>query len=120
MSRTRACGKASAATPSMRYRGVFTRSVQKSRASNSRLNMRTNCASGRPRIWRLRDQGAAEILEHINKDTTEIAQLELTLNELIPGLEQARKSDAASTARCGRPRCARGLAAAVGRLHLQV
>ena len=43
-------------------------------------------------------QGAAEILEHINKDTTEIAQLELTLNELIPGLEQARKSDSASTA----------------------
>jgi chromosome segregation protein len=43
-------------------------------------------------------QGAAEIREHINKDTTEIAQLELTLNELIPGLEQARQSEVVSTA----------------------
>ena len=41
-------------------------------------------------------QGAAEILEHIDKDQTEIAQLELTLNELVPGLEQARQSEAAS------------------------
>ncbi|MDH4125813.1 MAG: chromosome segregation protein SMC [Gammaproteobacteria bacterium] len=43
-------------------------------------------------------QGAAEILEHINKDKTEIEQLELTLNELIPGLEQARQSEMLSTA----------------------
>lgn len=43
-------------------------------------------------------QGAAEILEHINKDQTEIEQLELTLNELIPGLEQARQSELVSTA----------------------
>ena len=41
-------------------------------------------------------QGAAEILEHIDKDQTEIAQLELTLNELVPGLEQARQSEASS------------------------
>ena len=42
-------------------------------------------------------QGAAEILDHIDKDQTEIAQLELTLNELIPGLEQARQSEGASS-----------------------
>ncbi len=36
-------------------------------------------------------QGAAEILDHIDKDQVEIAQLELTLNELVPGLEQARQ-----------------------------
>ena len=43
-------------------------------------------------------QGAKEILEHIDKDETEIAQLELTLNELVPGLEQARQSEATSAA----------------------
>lgn len=42
-------------------------------------------------------QGATEILEHIDKDQTEIAQLELTLNELIPGLELARQSERASS-----------------------
>ena len=41
-------------------------------------------------------QGAREIREHIDKDQTEIAQLELTLNELVPGLEQARQSEVAS------------------------
>jgi len=41
-------------------------------------------------------QGAREILEHIDKDQSEIAQLELTLNELVPGLEQARQSEIAS------------------------
>ncbi len=41
-------------------------------------------------------QGALEIREHIDKDQTEIAQLELTLNELVPGLEQARQSEASS------------------------
>ena len=41
-------------------------------------------------------QGAREIREHIDKDQTEIAQLELTLNELVPGLEQARESERAS------------------------
>ena len=41
-------------------------------------------------------QGAKEIREHIDKDQTEIAQLELTLNELVPGLEQARESERAS------------------------
>jgi chromosome segregation protein len=41
-------------------------------------------------------QGAHEIREHIDKDQTEIAQLELTLNELVPGLEQARQSETAS------------------------
>jgi chromosome segregation protein len=42
-------------------------------------------------------QGATEILEHIDKDQTEIAQLELTLNELVPGLEQAQESLQTST-----------------------
>ncbi len=41
-------------------------------------------------------QGAHEIREHIDKDQSEIAQLELTLNELVPGLEQARESERAS------------------------
>ncbi len=40
--------------------------------------------------------GASEILGHINKDQDEIAQLELTLNELVPGLEEARESEKAS------------------------
>jgi chromosome segregation protein len=40
--------------------------------------------------------GASEILGHINKDQDDIAQLELTLNELVPGLEQARASETAS------------------------
>jgi len=35
-------------------------------------------------------QGAAEIAGHINKDESEIKQLELTLNELVPGLEEAK------------------------------
>jgi chromosome segregation protein len=35
-------------------------------------------------------QGAAEIAGHINNDESEIAQLELTINELVPGLEEAR------------------------------
>jgi chromosome segregation protein len=41
--------------------------------------------------------GASEIVDHIDKDQDEIAQLELTLNELIPGLEQAREQDRASS-----------------------
>jgi chromosome segregation protein len=41
-------------------------------------------------------QGAREIGEHIDQDESEIAQLELTLSELVPGLEQARKSEQAS------------------------
>ena len=40
--------------------------------------------------------GGTEIREHIDKDQTEIAQLELTLSELVPGLEQARQSEQAS------------------------
>ena len=40
--------------------------------------------------------GAREITEHIDKDQDEIEQLELTLSELIPGLEQARRSERAS------------------------
>ena len=40
--------------------------------------------------------GAREISAHINKDESEIAQLELTLTELVPGLEQARQSESAS------------------------
>ncbi|MDH3431831.1 MAG: chromosome segregation protein SMC [Gammaproteobacteria bacterium] len=41
-------------------------------------------------------QGAREIRAHIDKDQTEIAELELTLNELVPGLEQARHSEKSS------------------------
>jgi chromosome segregation protein len=41
-------------------------------------------------------QGAREIREHIDKDQTEIEQLELTLSELVPGLEQARRSEKSS------------------------
>lgn len=40
--------------------------------------------------------GAREILNHINEDQTEIAQLDLTLNELAPGMEQARRSEKSS------------------------
>jgi chromosome segregation protein len=40
--------------------------------------------------------GAKEIIEHIDKDESEIAQLELTLNELVPGLEQAEHAETAS------------------------
>ena len=42
--------------------------------------------------------GAREIAEHIDQDETEIAQLELTLSELVPGLEQARQREHASAA----------------------
>ena len=35
-------------------------------------------------------EGAAEVAEHISKDETEISQLELTLDQLVPGLEDAR------------------------------
>ncbi|HNP35335.1 MAG TPA: chromosome segregation protein SMC [Woeseiaceae bacterium] len=41
--------------------------------------------------------GASEIIGHIDKDENEIAQLELTLSELIPGLEQARQSEKLSS-----------------------
>ena len=41
--------------------------------------------------------GAKEIADHINHDETEIEQLELTLSELVPGLEQARQSERSST-----------------------
>jgi chromosome segregation protein len=37
--------------------------------------------------------GATEIAEHINSDQTEIAQLDLRLSELVPGLEQAKESE---------------------------
>ena len=42
--------------------------------------------------------GAREIAGHIDQDETDIAQLELTLSELVPGLEQARQSEQASSA----------------------
>ncbi|HUF20951.1 MAG TPA: chromosome segregation protein SMC [Burkholderiales bacterium] len=38
-------------------------------------------------------EGAQEIASHINKDQSEIEQLELSLNELVPGLERARASE---------------------------
>jgi len=41
-------------------------------------------------------QGASEIEQHIDKDESEIAQLELTLNELVPGLELAQQGEKAS------------------------
>jgi chromosome segregation protein len=37
--------------------------------------------------------GAKEIVGHINQDMSEIEQLELSLNELVPGLEQAKESE---------------------------
>jgi chromosome segregation protein len=40
--------------------------------------------------------GAKEIVDHIDKDESEIAQLELTLNELVPGLEQAEHAEKGS------------------------
>ncbi|HNP63000.1 MAG TPA: chromosome segregation protein SMC [Woeseiaceae bacterium] len=42
--------------------------------------------------------GAKEISAHIDQDQTEIEQLELTLSELVPGLEQARQSEKLSSA----------------------
>jgi len=42
--------------------------------------------------------GATEIANHIDQDETEIQQLEMTLNELVPGLEQARQSEHSSGA----------------------
>jgi chromosome segregation protein len=38
-------------------------------------------------------QGASEISEHINTDQSQIAQLEMHLSELVPGLEQAKESE---------------------------
>ena len=40
--------------------------------------------------------GAREIADHINKDESEIAQLEMSLSELVPGLEQAREREQGS------------------------
>ncbi|MBU2676526.1 MAG: chromosome segregation protein SMC [Gammaproteobacteria bacterium] len=40
--------------------------------------------------------GAKEIVAHIDQDQTEIEQLELTLSELVPGLEQARARERSS------------------------
>tara|TARA_R110002096_G_scaffold8065_1_gene34165 strand:- start:5213 stop:8722 length:3510 start_codon:yes stop_codon:yes gene_type:complete len=37
--------------------------------------------------------GAQEIAAHIDQDKTEIEQLEMTLSELVPGLEQAKQSE---------------------------
>jgi chromosome segregation protein len=41
-------------------------------------------------------EGAKEIAAHIDQDQNEIEQLELTLSELVPGLEQARQQEQAS------------------------
>jgi len=41
--------------------------------------------------------GAKEIAGHIEQDRNEIEQLELTLSELVPGLEQARQSERLSS-----------------------
>ena len=38
-------------------------------------------------------QGASEIAGHIDSDQSEIAQLEMHLSELVPGLEQAKESE---------------------------
>ena len=40
--------------------------------------------------------GAQEIADHIDQDQTEIKEIEQTLSQLIPGLEQSRKSEQAS------------------------
>ena len=42
--------------------------------------------------------GAQEISDHITQDRTEIERLEMTLSELVPGLEQARQSEQSSAA----------------------
>ena len=42
-------------------------------------------------------QGAREIADHITQDRDEIKQLDLTLSELVPGLEQARQSEGISS-----------------------
>ena len=42
-------------------------------------------------------QGAKEIADHIAQDRDEIEQLDLTLSELVPGLEQARQSERISS-----------------------
>ncbi len=42
--------------------------------------------------------GAGEIAVHIDQDETEIQQLEMTLSELVPGLELARQGEQASAA----------------------
>jgi chromosome segregation protein len=41
--------------------------------------------------------GAQEIAQHIDQDMTEIEQLELTLSELVPGLEAARQRERLSS-----------------------
>jgi chromosome segregation protein len=41
--------------------------------------------------------GAKEILTHIDQDQNEIKQLEMTLNELVPGLKQARMREQLSS-----------------------
>jgi chromosome segregation protein len=41
-------------------------------------------------------QGASEIAGHIDSDQSEIAQLEMHLSELVPGLEQAKESEQGS------------------------
>ncbi len=51
-------------------------------------------------------QGAAEIAAHINSDESAIAQLELTLNELVPGLEVARAQEQKSDASLERAQAA--------------
>ncbi|MEX2124232.1 MAG: chromosome segregation protein SMC [Woeseia sp.] len=38
-------------------------------------------------------EGAKEVASHINKDQSEIAQLELSLSELVPGLERAQQNE---------------------------
>lgn len=55
----------------------------------------------RERLRRDLDQAvesAAEIREHIDKDKSEIEQLELTLSELVPGLDRAREQERQSQA----------------------
>jgi chromosome segregation protein len=41
-------------------------------------------------------EGAQEIVGHIDQDTTEIEQLELSLSELVPGLERAKEREKTS------------------------
>ena len=66
-------------------------------------------------------EGAREIAGHIDQDQNEIEQLELTLSELVPGLEQARQSERASSASLKRAdehvAAQRGDAAAEHRAH---
>ena len=82
----------------MKCRRAITSRDLKSLVSSKRLNTRTSCVSDRNIDLEQAIQGAAEVAGHINKDESDIAQLELTLNELVPGLDEAKAQQGRSQA----------------------